>query len=64
MIPALIVAPETVNVAAVDAFGKVALRAESVPEPDVMVAVPVTVLEAMARVCWAAPGLFKVMLPL
>ena len=65
MIPAIILTPETVNVVAVDAFGKVALRAEGVP--DLVIAGPLvreTVLEAMALVCCAAPGLFKVIVPL
>ena len=63
MIPADIVAPETVNVWTLEASGAVVLKAESVPD-TVMVAVALTVLEAMALVCWVAPGLFKVMLPL
>lgn len=63
MIPADIVAPETVNVWTLEASGAVVLKAESVPD-TVMFAVALTVLEAMDLDCWAAPRLFKVMLPL
>ena len=61
--PVVIVAPETVNVAAVDAFGKVALRAVSVPEPAVMVEIALTVLEAVATLTLVAPKLDKTTLP-
>ena len=62
--PAVIVAPETVNVAAVDALGKVALRAVSVPDPAVMVEIALTVLEAVATLILVAPKLDKTTLPL
>ena len=64
MMPAVIVAPEAVNVAAVDALGKVALRAVSVPDPAVMVEIALTVLEAVATLILVAPKLDKTTLPL
>ena len=62
VMPAVIVAPETVNVAAVDAFGKVALRAVSVPDTVIDEVAP-TVLEAVATLTLVAPKLDKTTLP-
>ena len=62
--PAVIDEPETANVAAADAFGKVALRAVSVPEPAEIVATAVTVLETVATLTFVALKLDKTTLPL
>ena len=56
--------PETEKLVLLDAFGKVAERAERVPEPALIFGPPVTVLDAMALFCATAPGLLKVMFPL
>ena len=64
VIPALMEEPDTLNVRVAEAVPKVVVRPKSVPEPAVIVEVALTVLEAMDLVCWTAPGLFKVMLPL
>ena len=64
MMPAVIDEPETVNVVAVDAFGKVALRAVSVPEPAEIVDTVVTVLDTVATLTLVAPKLDKTTLPL
>ena len=56
--------PETEKLVLVDALGKVAERAESVPEPVLIFGPPVTVLEFIALVCETAPGLLKMIFPL
>ena len=64
VMPAVIDEPETVNVVAADAFGKVALRAVSVPEPAEIVDTAVTVLETVATLTLVALKLDKTTLPL
>jgi len=62
VIPALIVVPETVNVWMLEASGKAVLKAESVPDTE-MVEEGVTVLLLMDLVTVVAPKLLKLMPP-